>query len=103
MDLIYIILSILLRLSPVALNLSRLSRQNRLRSSGDLDLAIWIPIVGWASVSVKYVPSARWLTWQVYEIKSIDRLSLDSGLKGWKFHETKKEEKQPPEKTPDQG
>ena len=76
MDLIYIILSVLIRLSPAVLNLSRLSRSGKRQSS--VDLAMWLPLVGWVSVSVRHIPGAFWLPWRVYDVRSLDRMSLDS-------------------------
>ena len=77
MDLVYLILSVILRLSPVTLNPSTLQR-SRMRRQGVMELAMWIPVAGWLSVSVRQNPNAIWLHWRVWDVRSIDRSSLDS-------------------------
>lgn len=72
MDLIYIILSIYLRLFPTVLPLSRVrSGQTDRRFQSGRPLAMWIPVVGWVSVTVHYLPNAVWLAWRV---TSVERL-----------------------------
>lgn len=72
MDLIYIILSIYLRLFQTALPLSRVShRRSMRRPQVGQPLAMWIPLIGWVSVTVRYLPDAAWLAWRV---TSVERL-----------------------------
>lgn len=75
MDLIYIILSVFLRLSPAVRKVSRATRRKSSRNQrfgelGLVDLAFWLPLVGWISVSVEYLPDARWLQWRVRSVHS---------------------------------
>lgn len=93
MDLIHIILSVLLRLSPAVRKVSKVTRSSRQnghssanRKHGQLtDLAFWIPLVGWISVSVQFVPNARWLQWRVVSVHSFGERHLDfEDKEGWK-------------------
>jgi hypothetical protein len=70
MDLIYIILSVFLRLSPAVRKLSSVSTGQKNRRHDVLDLAFWIPLVGWVSVSVQHQPDSKWFVWRVREVNS---------------------------------
>jgi len=98
MDLIHIILSVFLRLSPAALNMSGLSKSGKRRRNGTAELAMWLPLVGWVSVSVQFMPSAFWLPWRVYDVRSIDRSSLDSNPnQSWGKNSSKRGRPKPPQ------
>ena len=72
MDLIYIILSIYLKLFRTALPLSRSSANSfDRRGNSQQAWAVWIPVVGWVSVLVRFVPHASFLAWRV---TSVERL-----------------------------
>ena len=86
MDLIYVILSVFLRLLP-AVRKHSVGTGISLRGfrSDPVELAVWIPLVGWVSVSVQHNPEARWLPWRVRSIHSLDRSSLNHDQKqSWK-------------------
>ncbi|MFT5303432.1 MAG: hypothetical protein ACI87E_002607 [Mariniblastus sp.] len=95
MDLIYIILSVFLRLSPAVRKLSSVSsgRKNR----GDVvELAFWIPLVGWVSVSVQHLSEAQWLTWRVRKVNSVHFSLLDLFQKqAWRVDSSRRRRKKP--------
>lgn len=68
MDLIYLILSFFLRLSPAVRKLSSVTLDDRTRRPDTVELAFWLPLVGWVSVSVQHRPDAKWLIWRVREV-----------------------------------
>jgi hypothetical protein len=78
MDLIYLILSVFLRLLPAVRKHSVVNRFPRPGRRNDrLELAIWIPMVGWVSVSVQHFPEAQWLPWRVRGIGSVGQSTLN--------------------------
>jgi hypothetical protein len=82
MDLIYFILSVFLRLLPAARKHSvGTGFSSRHRGQDRMELAVWIPLVGWVSVSVQHFAEARWLPWRVMDIRSTGRSSLKDGRK----------------------
>jgi len=77
MDLIYFILSVFLRLLPAVRKHSVRTGFASLRGENRMELAVWIPLVGWVSVSVQHFPEARWLPWRVRNIRSFGQSSLN--------------------------
>lgn len=65
MDLIYVILSVFLRLSPAVRKQFIRSKSARGFRNDRMQLAIWVPLVGWVSVSVQHFSEATWLPWRV--------------------------------------
>jgi len=91
MDLIYIILSVFLRLSPAVRKVSRARSRNslrnrRLRDHDLIDLAFWLPLVGWISVSVEQLPNARWLQWRVRSVQSFRDAEDSTRFGGWRLN-----------------
>jgi hypothetical protein len=78
MDLIYIILSVFLRVSPAVRRLSGVTSSSEKNRRDWVGLAFWFPLVGWVSVSVQHVPDAKWLFWRVREVRSFDFFTLNS-------------------------
>ena len=88
MDLIYIILSVFLRLSPAVRKVSRATRRKSSRNQrfgelGLVDLAFWLPLVGWISVSVEHLPDARWLQWRVRSVLSFGEAPHSGRSSNW--------------------
>lgn len=85
MDLIYVILSIYLRLFQTALPFSRSTTGAvKRRPEHGRPLAMWIPVVGWVSVMVRFVPQARWLTWRVTSVQRLSEAPPSSQRPRWK-------------------
>jgi len=68
MDLIYIILSIYIRLFQTAFPLSCSASTNKSRYDSQ-QWAMWLPLAGWFAISVRLNPNSRWLCWRVYEVR----------------------------------
>jgi hypothetical protein len=77
MDLIYIILSIYIRLFRVAFPLS-CSASVEQRGFGSQEWAMWLPFCGWMAVLVRFSPTARWLTWRVTEVRRMSKPRWDA-------------------------
>lgn len=81
-ELIYIILSILIRFSPFVWRPSEMMHRTSSRRGHGSRLAlrsIWLPIIGWVSVSVQRTPESKWLSfwlpWRVVEIHAFEQRS----------------------------
>ena len=72
MDLIYIILSIYIRLFQAAFPLSCSATSYKSRQDAQ-QWAMWLPLAGWFPISVRLDPIARWLNWRVYKIRRMSR------------------------------
>ncbi|MDG1872398.1 MAG: hypothetical protein P8J27_00705 [Mariniblastus sp.] len=84
MDLIYFILSVLLRLSPAVRKVSRVTEtRTKFRESDLVDLAFWLPLVGWISVSVQHVSGARWMEWRVRNVRAFYDTSNSNSCHPW--------------------
>jgi hypothetical protein len=77
MDLIYIILSIYIRLFQVAFPLSCSASAGQ-RGRGSEEWAMWLPVIGWVAVWVRFSPTARWLTWRVTGLRRMSRPSWNA-------------------------
>jgi len=77
MDFIYILLSVYIRLFQTALPLSGSASAESNRQNLQ-QWAMWLPIVGWVSVSVRFVPAAIWLIWRVTSIRRIGKTRWDA-------------------------
>jgi hypothetical protein len=87
MDLIYLILSVFLRRLPVARKrFVGTGFSSHVRDRDRMELAFWIPMVGWISVSVQQVAEARWLPWRVRDIYSLGQPSLNRRQKRGRKH-----------------
>lgn len=78
MDLIYLILSVFLRIFPAVRKQSVGSGRRNCRPEPPLELALWIPLVGWISVSVQHNSEARWLPWRVNRVNPLGSTWLES-------------------------
>lgn len=104
MDLIYIILSVLLRLSPAVRKVSRVTKSTKRNGSSSarrkyghlMDLAFWFPLVGWISVSVQDVPTARWLQWRVRSVYSFGVPTDFESDDRWKSESSRRSGETPP-------
>jgi hypothetical protein len=76
MDFIHILLSVYIRLFQTALPLSGSGSGDSKRQNSQ-QWAMWLPIVGWVSVSVRYAPAAVWLIWRVTSIRRLGRTRWD--------------------------
>ena len=107
MDLIYIILSVFLRLSPAVRRVFRAKRadSSRYRSAGErgrVDLAFWFFLVGWISVSVEYLPDAKWLQWRVRSVLSFgDAPDSNRSSNWWTRHFDRGDHRPPRDHWPD--
>ena len=72
MDLIYIILSIYIRLFKTAFPLSCSASAYKSRQDSQ-QWAMWLPLAGWFTISVRLDPIARWLNWRIYKIRPLSR------------------------------
>ena len=86
MDLIYIILSIYIRLFQTAFPLSCSASMSKSRQDSQ-QWAMWLPLAGWFTISVRLVPGSVWLNWRVYQIRR---------MPGSRWDEPHKLEKQKP-------
>lgn len=103
MDLIYIILSVFLRLSPAVRKLSSVTSSDKGRRPDMVDLAFWLPLVGWVSVSVQHRPDAKWFIWRVREVNEFHfSASLNSQQKqSWRVDSKRRGRSLPPRRSPD--
>lgn len=93
MDLIYIILSVFLRISPAVRKVSKATlrsrsgnRDRRFRERDLIDLEFWLPLVGWIPVLVQQLPDARWLQWRVRSVQSFCGLMNSRRSDGWRLN-----------------
>ena len=77
MDLIYIILSIYIRLFQTAFPLSCSASMNKPRPDSQ-QWAMWLPLAGWFAISVRLNPNSLWLCWRVYEVRRMPRSRSDA-------------------------